>query len=78
MDLAVTLVKAVLRAFYPTREILVIDALILHEALRDDDLAYLMSINTKDLHKICGKLREDRFLSVYVDCSHRPRLGTLD
>jgi transcription initiation factor TFIIE subunit alpha len=34
--------------------------------LRDDDLAYLMQINTKDLHKICGKLREDRFLAVYV------------
>ncbi|KFA62780.1 hypothetical protein S40285_07551 [Stachybotrys chlorohalonatus IBT 40285] len=66
MDLAVDLVKSVMRAFYPTRDILVIDALILHEALRDDDLAYLMSINTKDLHKICGKLREDRFLTVYT------------
>lgn len=32
MDLAVTLVKSVMRAFYATREILVIDALILHEA----------------------------------------------
>lgn len=25
-----------------------------------------MAINTKDLHKICGKLREDRFLTVYA------------
>lgn len=38
-------------------------------SLRDDDLAYLMQINTKDLHKICGKLREDRFLTVYVSAS---------
>jgi transcription initiation factor TFIIE subunit alpha len=37
--------------------------------LRDDDLAYLMAINTKDLHKICGKLREDRFLTVYASSS---------
>ncbi|KAH8174274.1 TFIIE alpha subunit domain-containing protein [Sarocladium implicatum] len=71
MDLAITLVKSVIRAFYSTREILVIDALILHQTyvvlvLRDDDLAYLMSINTKDLHKICGKLREDRLLTVYA------------
>ncbi|KAL2670832.1 hypothetical protein Neosp_014634 [[Neocosmospora] mangrovei] len=66
MDLAVTLIKSVMRAFYQTRDILVIDALILHEALRDDDLAYLMAINTKDLHKICGKLREDRFLTVHT------------
>ncbi|KAF5018048.1 hypothetical protein F66182_9998 [Fusarium sp. NRRL 66182] len=66
MDLANTLIKSVMRAFYQTRDILVVDALILHEALRDDDLAYLMSINTKDLHKICGKLREDRFLVVHT------------
>ncbi|GJN67243.1 hypothetical protein PLIIFM63780_004683 [Purpureocillium lilacinum] len=66
MDLAVTLIKSVMRAFYQTRDILVVDALILHEALRDDDLAYLMAINTKDLHKICGKLREDRFLAVHT------------
>jgi transcription initiation factor TFIIE subunit alpha len=31
MDLAVTLVKSVMRAFYTPREIVVIDALILHE-----------------------------------------------
>ncbi|KJZ78550.1 hypothetical protein HIM_01941 [Hirsutella minnesotensis 3608] len=66
MDLAVTLIKSVMRAFYPTRDILVVDALILHEALRDDDLAHLMTINIKDLHKICGKLREDRFLTVHT------------
>lgn len=83
MDLAITLVKSVMRAFYPTREILVMDALILHEtqvfgpnsleqtpngvtSLRDDDLAYLMAMNTKDLHKVCGRLREDRLLTVFV------------
>ncbi|KAM3452981.1 hypothetical protein MY3296_004084 [Beauveria thailandica] len=38
--------------------------------LRDDDLAYLMATNPKDLHKICGKLREDRFLTVHT----RPEL----
>lgn len=34
-------------------------------SLRDDDLSYLMQVNNKDLHKICGKLREDRFLVTY-------------
>jgi len=33
-------------------------------SLRDDDLAYLMVMNTKELHKLCGKLKEDRFLAV--------------
>ncbi|EFY95297.2 TFIIE alpha subunit family protein [Metarhizium robertsii] len=71
MDLAVTLIRSVMRAFYPTRDILVMDALILHDALRDDDLAYLMAINTKDLHKICGKLREDGFLTVHTRLEQR-------
>lgn len=40
MDLAITLVKSVMRAFYQTREILVIDALILHEAYARAHLIY--------------------------------------
>jgi transcription initiation factor IIE alpha subunit len=34
--------------------------------LRDDDMAYLLGMHTKELHKLCGRLREDRFLAVYV------------
>lgn len=34
--------------------------------LRDDDMAYLMGMNTKELHKLCGKLKEDRFLAVHT------------
>ncbi|TDZ33802.1 Transcription initiation factor IIE subunit alpha [Colletotrichum trifolii] len=71
LDIAKTLVKSVMRAFYETRHILIIDALIIHSALRDDDLAYLMATNTKDLHKACGKLREDRFLAVYTRLEYR-------
>lgn len=75
MDLAQTLVRSVARAFYDTRQvdprhIVIIDALIIHSALRDDDLSYLMAQNTKDLHKICGRLKEDRFISVHT----RPEL----
>jgi hypothetical protein len=29
-------------------------------------MAYLMGMNTKELHKLCGRLKEDRFLAVYV------------
>ncbi|TGO83132.1 hypothetical protein BPOR_0698g00050 [Botrytis porri] len=65
MDLAQMLVRSCMRSFYDTKHILVFDALVIHSALRDDDLAYLMSINTKELHKLCGKLKEDRFLAVH-------------
>ncbi|CAG8977535.1 hypothetical protein HYALB_00008716 [Hymenoscyphus albidus] len=66
MDLAQQLVRSCVRAFHDTKHILVVDALILHSALRDDDLAYLMGINTKELHKLCGKLMEERFLAVHT------------
>ncbi|XXH00412.1 hypothetical protein Hte_006756 [Hypoxylon texense] len=66
MDLAQTLVRAVVRAFFSTYEerriICIVDALVLHSALRDDDLSYLMGINTKDLSKTCAKLEDERLL----------------
>ncbi|KAI1326899.1 hypothetical protein F5Y16DRAFT_400015 [Xylariaceae sp. FL0255] len=75
MDLAQQLLRSVARAFYDsrnfdTRHILILDALILHSALRDDDLSYLMSMNQKDLHKIIATLKEDRFLQSHT----RPEL----
>ncbi|KAI1822850.1 hypothetical protein F4861DRAFT_512915 [Xylaria intraflava] len=75
MDLAQQLVRSVSRVFFnspdiDTRHVLIIDALIIHSALRDDDLSYLMSMNLKDLHRICAKLRDERLLQVHV----RPEL----
>jgi transcription initiation factor TFIIE subunit alpha len=70
MDLARQLVRSVARTFFnspdlDTRHILIVDALVMHSALRDDDLSYLMSMNLKDLHRICAKLRDERLLQVY-------------
>ncbi len=66
MDVARTLVRSVVRAFYTTQEILVIEALTTHSALRDDELAYLMKMNLKDLHRLCASLRDARFLTVHT------------
>lgn len=43
-----TLIKSVMRAFYQTRDILVIDALILHEAYVPWDLWVSMPDSLKD------------------------------
>ncbi|KAJ5888727.1 hypothetical protein N7495_008768 [Penicillium taxi] len=64
MDLANTLIRSVVRAFYETRHILVIDALFLHSVLHAEDLAFLMGMQQKDLRKLCARLREDRMLAV--------------
>ncbi|KAG7288791.1 hypothetical protein NEMBOFW57_005149 [Staphylotrichum longicolle] len=66
MEVAQTLVRAVMRAFYTTQEILVVEALVTHSALRDDELAYLMKMNLKDLHRLCAALRDARFLVVHT------------
>ncbi|GAW16806.1 hypothetical protein ANO14919_062450 [Xylariales sp. No.14919] len=75
MDLAQQLVRSVARTFFnspdiDTRHVLIVDALVIHSALRDDDLSYLMSMNLKDLHRICAKLRDERLLQVH----YRPEL----
>jgi transcription initiation factor TFIIE subunit alpha len=72
MDLAVTLVRSVARSFLETRHVLIIDALIIHSALRDDDLSYLMGTNPKDLAKLCAKLRQDRFITVHSRPEPKP------
>lgn len=71
MDLAQKLIRKVMRAFYEPRYIVIIDSLIRYTALRDDDLAYIMVMNTKDLHKLCAKLRDDRFLEVATKAEYR-------
>ncbi|KAL8944648.1 MAG: hypothetical protein Q9216_000345 [Gyalolechia sp. 2 TL-2023] len=75
MDLAKTLIRSVVRVFHETRHVLVIDALMKSNPLVDhainvpslsnEDLAHLLSMQPKDLRKLCGKLREDRLLAVH-------------
>jgi transcription initiation factor TFIIE subunit alpha len=65
MDLASTLIRTVVRAFYETRQILIVDALFIHSVLHAEDLAFLLGMQQKDLRKLCAKLREDRLIAVY-------------
>ncbi|KAF4240187.1 hypothetical protein CNMCM6457_007963 [Aspergillus fumigatiaffinis] len=64
MDLASTLIRTVVRAFYETRQILIVDALFIHSVLHAEDLAFLLGMQQKDLRKLCAKLREDRLIAV--------------
>ncbi|KAF4553366.1 TFIIE alpha subunit-like protein [Elsinoe fawcettii] len=64
MELAQTLVRTVVRAFYTTEHILIVEALSIHSTLTDSDLAHLLGMQTKALRKFCGKLKEDGLISV--------------
>ncbi|SMY22656.1 unnamed protein product [Zymoseptoria tritici ST99CH_1A5] len=63
-DLAHSLIRTVVRAFYQTEHIIAIDALVLHSTLQDSDLAQLLGVQTKGLHKTIGRLREDGLVTV--------------
>lgn len=66
MDLARTLIRSTVRAFYETRHVLVIDALMVHSALPNEELAILLGMQQKDLRKLCARLREDRLMTTHV------------
>ena len=66
MDLAKTLIRSVARAFYETRQVLVIDALLVHSAFvlkRKNTLllcAYvLLSLTNEDLALLMGMQQKD-------------------
>lgn len=65
MDIAKTLLRTVVRAFYGSEHILIIDALALHSTLTDLDLAHVLGIQPKALRRLCGKLKEDGLISVH-------------
>ena len=65
MDLAKTLLRITVRAFYGTEHILIVDALSLHGTLTDSDLALVLGMQPKALRRICGKLKEDGLVSVH-------------
>lgn len=67
-QLAKTFVQTVVRMFYETEHIVVIDALVFHGALALSDLVIVLDAgkNSKGVGKLCGKLKEGGLISVYV------------
>lgn len=63
-DLAKTLIRTVTRTiFKQPKQILIIDALLLHSVLHVDDLAYLLSTQGKDIRALLNSLRAARLVS---------------
>lgn len=68
MELAKVLVRSVVRAFYETEHIVLIDALVNHSALSLSDLALAVDLGKqqKVAQKLAGKLKEGGLVSVLV------------
>ncbi|KAI9665181.1 MAG: hypothetical protein M1831_002191 [Alyxoria varia] len=61
---AATLLRSASRAFYQPELILILDAILLHSALSDDDLAHLMGQQRKALRRLSSKLVHDGIVTV--------------
>ncbi len=70
LGLVKTLIRRVVRAFYDSRHCIVVDALLKHSTMRDDHLASIMGMQQQELRKLCGRLREDRMITMWLikDC----------
>ncbi|KAJ4298135.1 hypothetical protein N0V90_006034 [Kalmusia sp. IMI 367209] len=68
LELGKVFVKTVVRMFYDTEHIVVIDALIYHGALTLSDLVLVLDAgkNSKTVGKFCGKLKEGGLITVYA------------
>ena len=65
------LVGYVSRAFYAPEYIMLIDILNQYQAyyiynyrIKEEDLAHKLRLHIKEIQKMCGKLREDKFVLV--------------
>ncbi|KIJ36371.1 hypothetical protein M422DRAFT_782278 [Sphaerobolus stellatus SS14] len=60
-----SLVQQVLRAFYEPKHVIVMDQLVRHPVLKEDELAGRVGLQLKELSKITAKLQTDKLLKIY-------------
>ncbi|KAL6449576.1 TFA1 Transcription initiation factor IIE subunit alpha [Candida maltosa Xu316] len=61
-----SLIRFVSRGFYTTPFVLILDAVLRHSVLSEDDLIHLLGIKRKELRSLCNKLVEDRLLTNHI------------
>ncbi|CAG8433788.1 11370_t:CDS:10 [Diversispora eburnea] len=60
------LLRRVARAFFQTQHIVVLDQLAFHEQISDENLAKCVGLTVKEIHKLCGNLKEARLIKTYT------------
>ncbi|CAG8518599.1 6052_t:CDS:1 [Cetraspora pellucida] len=67
MTVFIALLMRVARAFFQTQQIVVLDYLTKHEtAISDENLAKGVGLTVKEIHKICGTLKEARLIKTFT------------
>lgn len=66
LQLVHLLLRRVCRGFYSAKHSILLDIVLKHSAIRDDYLAQMMGLQNQEARKICGRLREDRILTMHT------------
>ncbi|CEP60873.1 transcription factor TFIIE subunit TFA1 LALA0_S02e01574g [Lachancea lanzarotensis] len=64
-EIVKNLLKFVVRGFYTGTYVLVVDAILFHSVLSEEDLAHLLGIKRPELRGLLTKLLEDRMIAVH-------------
>lgn len=77
-EIVKSLLKFVVRGFYGGSYVLVIDAILFHSVLAEEDLKQLLSINKTELGPLVARLRSDRLISVHKQREFPPNSKSVE
>ncbi|QLL30640.1 hypothetical protein HG536_0A04570 [Torulaspora globosa] len=77
-EIVKNLLKFVVRGFYGGSYILVLDAVLFHSVLAEEDLKQLLGINKTDLGPLVARLRSDGLLSMHKQREYPPNSKSVE
>ncbi|CCH62803.1 hypothetical protein TBLA_0I01440 [Henningerozyma blattae CBS 6284] len=77
-DIVKNLLKFVVRGFYGGSFVLVLDAILFHSVLAEEDLKQLLGINKTDLGPLVARLRSDGLLSTHKQREYPPNSKSVE
>ncbi|KTB20403.1 Transcription initiation factor IIE subunit alpha [Nakaseomyces glabratus] len=77
-EIVKNLLKFVVRGFYGGSYVLVLDAIIYHSVLVEEDLKQLLSINKTELGPLIARLRSDRLVSTHKQREYPPNSKSVE
>ncbi|CAG8773919.1 5166_t:CDS:2, partial [Acaulospora morrowiae] len=66
MSVFIALLMRVARAFFQTQHIVVLDQLTRQESISDENLAKGVGLSVKEIHRLCGTLKEARLIREFA------------
>lgn len=77
-EIVKNLLKFVVRGFYGGSYVLVLDAILFHSVLAEEDLKQLLGINKTDLGPLIARLRSDGLLSTHKQREYPPNSKSIE